>query len=942
MADMKALLPRNETERLQALHQLQILDTPAEAAFDALTEIAAQISGARFAALTLIDRNRQWFKSTFNFSEQENSRDTSFCSHAILTPHQLTYIPDTQQDARVADNPLVTCHDGLRFYAGAPLLLKDELALGTLCVFDTTPLTLTAAQQKSLMQLANQAVQLMNSRLLQQQSAEQNLHLQQEKSRIDAIIDGTNMGTWEWNIQTGSTVYNQYWYSILGMEPQPKSDVSVWRERVHPEDLPLTASALEQHFNAMTPFFDARFRMRHELGHWVWIHAVGRVMAWTDDHQPLLMFGTHRDISQERSQQQEVQRTRSHLQAIIDSSTEAALISTDVNGVIRLFNTGAERMLGYQAAELVGIATPAQLHDPAEIRARALQLSQEYQLPIDGFDVFVYKARHGTSETRQWTYIGKQGERKQVRLSVSAIRTEQGEIRGYLGVAIDITQLEQLHHALLLSEQRHRSMLENLPGVVYRCINDAQWTMLFISDEVEKLTGYPARSFIRNQKINFADLQVSEDLPLVREIVDRDLHNQARFSVEYRIRHANGAVRWVQELGRGIYDPHGELLYIDGFIWDVTAQKEAQLALRAGEQKLASLYQLAPLAILLSQFDSGEILNVNPQWYQLSGLNDEIPALPLPALLSFSPAQLEARQQSLASQASFGPIELELSHASGLQIPVVLSEVLIQNASGTAQVWSIIQDITERRRVEQMKNQFVSMVSHELRTPLTAISGALGLVSGGALGPLPDAMQPMLQIARDNSDKLTQLINDLLDIDKLVAGKMHFELQHCAVRELLTQSVQHNQPYADKFHTRLVLEPGPDAVLLLDPMRFHQIMANLLSNAAKFSPPGSVVAVQTSWSGPRLRISVQDQGPGIPENFRARIFEKFSQADAVDARQRGGTGLGLAIVKELTNRLGGQIGFDSEAGKGSCFYLEFAMADMEPAATGAAGTDLLH
>ncbi len=921
---MKALIPHNEAERLQALQQLHILDTPSEAAFDALTEIAAHVSGAGFAALTLIDRNRQWFKSTFNFCEQENSREDSFCSHAILTPQQLTYIPDARTDQRTADNPLVTCDNGIRFYAGAPLVLQNELALGTLCVFDTKPLELNAVQQRTLLQLADQAVLLMNSRLLQQQSAEQNLHLQQERDRMGAIIDGTNIGTWEWNVQTGTTVYNTYWYSMLGMAPVEHSDVSIWQSRVHPEDLDATYKILERHFDGSSPFFDARFRMRHQQGHWVWIHAVGRVMAWTEEQKPLLMFGTHRDITQERAQQQEMQRTRSYLQAIIDSSTEAAMISTDVHGVIQLFNPGAERMLGYKAEELVGIATPALLHDAEEIRVRAAQLSAEYQQPIDGFDVFVYKAWHGTSETRQWTYIGKKGERKQVRLSVSAIRTEQGELRGYLGVAIDITQLEQLHHALLLSEQRHRSMLENLPGVVYRCINDAQWTMLFISDEVEKLTGHPARSFIRNQKINFAELQLAEDLPLVREVVDRDLKNQARFSVEYRIRHANGSIRWVQELGRGIYDSSGELLYIDGFIWDVTAQKEVQLALRAGEQKLSSLYQLAPLAILLSQFDSGDILSVNPQWCELSGLHGE-PTLPLPALLSFSSSQLEQRQQALTGHASFGPVELELQHADGHQIPVVLSEVLIQNASGTAQVWSIIQDITERRRVEQMKNQFVSMVSHELRTPLTAISGALGLLSGGALGALPEVMQPMLQIAGDNSEKLTQLINDLLDIDKLVAGKMQFELQECAVRELLEQCVRHNQPYADKFGARIELTPGPDAVLALDPMRFHQIMANLLSNAAKFSPAGSVVSVKTTLIQNSFRISVADQGPGIPESFRDRIFEKFSQADAVDARQRGGTGLGLAIVKELTNRMGGQISFDSETGKGSCFYLDFLL-----------------
>lgn len=924
---MKASIPHNEAERLQALWQLHILDTPAESAFDALTEIAAQISGASFAALSLIDQNRQWFKSRVNFCAQETSRDESFCAHAILEPHELTYIPDATQDPRFADNPRVSGTDGIRFYAGAPLMLQQGIALGTLCVFDHQPMTLSAAQQKMLQQLANQVVLLLNSRLLQQQSAEQNLHLQQEKDRSNAIIDGTNMGTWEWNVQTGNTVYNRYWFDILGMQPQAQSDVSIWRSRLHPDDLQSTSDALEQHFSAVVPFFDTCFRMQHQDGHWLWIHAVGRVMSWTEDHKPLLMFGSHRDITQERAQQHEMQRTRSHLQAIIDSSTETAMISTDVHGVIQLFNPGAERLLGYQAAELVGCANPGILHDPAEIQARAAQLSAEYHQPIDGFDVFVFKARHGSSETRQWTYISKNGERKQVRLSVSAIRSDQNDIVGYLGVAIDITQLEQLHHALLLSEQRHRSMLENLPGVVYRCINDAQWTMLFISDEVEKLTGYPARSFIRNKQINFAQLQLAEDLQLVKDTVERDLTNHARFSVEYRIRHANGQLRWVQELGRGIYDPSGELLYIDGFIWDVTAQKEVELALRAGEQKLASLYQLAPLAILLTEFNSGEILNMNPQWFELTGFLDEMPVQSLPTVLAFSASQLEARQQALASMASFGPVELEVTHADGHKIPVLLSEVLFQNATGTAQVWSIIQDITERRRIDQMKNQFVSMVSHELRTPLTAISGALGLLNGGALGAIPDPMQAMLQIASDNSEKLKQLINDLLDIDKLVAGKMQFELRDCSVRELLTQSVRHNQPYADKFHTRIVLEPGPDATLLLDPMRFHQIMANLLSNAAKFSPAGSVILLRTELQQQRLRISVQDQGPGIPEHFRAQIFEKFSQADAADARQRGGTGLGLAIVKELTNRLGGDIGFDSETGKGSCFYLDFTLAD---------------
>jgi len=932
---MKAALPVNELHRLNALYQLNILDTPAETAFDALTELAVLVCGGGMAALTLIDRERQWFKSCCKFYERENSREVSFCSHAILTPQQLTYVPDARLDSRFADNPLVQKADGIRFYCGAPLVLHDDLAVGTLCVFDTQPKELTADQQKALRQLADQAVTLMKSAVLRAQSASQHQQLAAEKNRLDAIIDGTQMGTWEWNVQTGETFYNKYWFSMLGMEPQQHSTVEIWRSRVNPDDYPQAEQLLNSHFQGQSSFFDCRFRMRHEDGRWRWIHAIGRVMSRTSDGLPLMMFGTHHNVTDEIASQNEIQHTRSRLQAVIDSSTEAAMIATDVNGLIQLFNTGAERMLGYSAAEVLGQLTPAPFHDAREVAQRSAQLSAEFGQPIGGFDAFVYVARRGASETRQWSYITKSGQRKQVRLSVSAIRTEQGELQGYLGVAIDVTQLEQLNHALLLSEQRHRSMLENLPGVVYRCINDQHWTMLFISDEVEKLTGYPARSFIRNTQISFAAIQHPDDAELVRQVVETDLARHARFTIEYRMRHADGSWRWVQELGRGIYDTNGELLYIDGFIWDVTAQKKAEQALRSGEQKLAALYELAPLAISLTNFDSGMVLSVNPQWQQMTGLHSASDLPPLSALLSFDSATLAERNQQLLQQARSGPLELELTQQNGNQLAVAVSEVLFHDADGQAMVWSIMQDIAERRRIEQMKNQFVSMVSHELRTPLTAISGALGLLCGGALGKLPKAINPMLGVAAENCERLTQLINDLLDIDKLVAGKMAFALQPCDILPLLANCVSQNQPYAAKFDNLIEAPSGVAAKLQLDPMRCHQIMANLLSNAAKFSPAGSRIRVWTeSSTSLQLRICVADQGPGIPEHFRAHIFDKFSQADAADARQRGGTGLGLAIVRELTEKMGGQISYDSEPGKGCCFYLDF------PIITDSAGNDV--
>lgn len=245
----------------------------------------------------------------------------------------------------------------------------------------------------------------------------------------------------------------------------------------------------------------------------------------------------------------------------------------------------------------------------------------------------------------------------------------------------------------------------------------------------------------------------------------------------------------------------------------------------------------------------------------------------------------------------------------------------------------VIIDISQRKRVEQMKTEFVSTVSHELRTPLTSISGALGLLIGGVVGSLPESATRLLQIAEKNSRRLSTLINDLLDMEKISSGHMQFKLQACRAQELLQQALEANQSFADQYQVQLGLELPPDECwLYVDPERLQQILSNLLSNAIKYSPPQGRVTLALRL-GNGVRIQVQDQGPGIPAEFRARIFEKFSQADSSDSRQKGGTGLGLAISRELASRMGGSLNFDSEPGQGCCFYLDFPCLPIAPIST---------
>jgi len=287
-------------------------------------------------------------------------------------------------------------------------------------------------------------------------------------------------------------------------------------------------------------------------------------------------------------------------------------------------------------------------------------------------------------------------------------------------------------------------------------------------------------------------------------------------------------------------------------------------------------------------------------------------------------AQQKARlAQTMLSNVDHFTTELRLQHKHGHVVPVLLRGHIQRDPQGMAQrISGTLMDLTERKRVEQMKNDFVSTVSHELRTPLTSISGALGLIVGGALGAAPPAMQQMLEIAYRNSLRLGHLINDLLDMEKIAAGKMSFELREHSLGDLLEESLASNQALCEQHGVRCTLEHPADVLVWVDGLRLQQVLGNFLSNAVKFTPEGGEIRLHSSLRGTKVRISVTDQGPGIPEAFRSRVFEKFAQADASDSRQKSGTGLGLAISKELIERMGGTVGFDCVPGQGTTFWCE--------------------
>ena len=236
-------------------------------------------------------------------------------------------------------------------------------------------------------------------------------------------------------------------------------------------------------------------------------------------------------------------------------------------------------------------------------------------------------------------------------------------------------------------------------------------------------------------------------------------------------------------------------------------------------------------------------------------------------------------------------------------------------------------DVTALKHVDRIKSEFVSTVSHELRTPLTSIRGSLGLIAGGVGGKLPDAVKTLVEIAKNNCERLIRLINDILDIEKIESGNIPLDLQETALKPLLTQALAANEGFGTAKNVGLRLYcPDETLQVLVDSDRLTQVVTNLLSNAMKFSPPNETVEVHVSRAGLGVRVEVRDRGPGIPDEFRKRIFQKFSQADSSDTRQAAGTGLGLNISRAIVERLGGHLGFESEAGAGSIFFFELPLS----------------
>jgi PAS domain S-box-containing protein len=364
---------------------------------------------------------------------------------------------------------------------------------------------------------------------------------------------------------------------------------------------------------------------------------------------------------------------------------------------------------------------------------------------------------------------------------------------------------------------------------------------------------------------------------------------------------------------------------------------EAHRQVQAAARKLSLYSERAPIAVL--EVDAnGTILDINPAAENLFGYAAPELAGRNCFHMLLAPEEREATQawwqRIMAAGQPATTVAERCLRRDGLELACEWTVTPLVDDEG--RVGSVVmqgRDITQQRTAERVRSEFTSTLSHELRTPLTSILGSLQLLTSGALGSLDQDQTELVDLAERNGQRLLDLINEVLDIEKLESGRLSLVPETLALDDLVRESLRLNQGYADRFQVRLALDGEPPRLdVRADRKRLMQVMTNLLSNAAKFSPPGGAVEVAVRRDGERVRVLVSDRGPGIPEKFRPRIFGRFAQADLADSQIKGGAGLGLAICKRLVEMMQGEIGFEDRAGGGTSFFFELPVLRAEEAA----------
>jgi len=636
------------------------------------------------------------------------------------------------------------------------------------------------------------------------------------------------------------------------------------------------------------------------------------------------------DITDRKQAEWELKQQKELRETIFNESTDAIFLVDPKTRLIVDCNRRAVELFEVESkAELLGI------------EGRTLQ---KYSFTDEELDEITLALRQKGFWTKELEYISRQGKYFWGNIAAKPVKIADQEIN--LVRVTDITERQRIEAALLESEQTNRALIQSIPDLLIRMNRQGIYLDVRVNEGIKLFNPSAVR----------LGASIFDILP--REIA------QERFNL-IQTTLATGKVQ-IQEYQLEI---EGEIYYEEArivpcgadevliIIRDVSEQQAAlqerksmEAALRESEERFRRAFDDAAIGMALVALD-GRFLQVNLALCEITGyseaelLGNFFQDITHPDDLN---ADLEFIRQVLAGERRTYQMEKRYIHKSGHIVWGLLGVSVVKERQGNPLYFvTQVQDISERQKIDKIKDEFISIVSHELRTPLTAIRGSLGILETGVLDNRPEKAKYMLQVAVKNSDRLVRLVNDILDLERLESGKVELIMENCQVEDLMQQAVESVQAIANQANIKVELTPLV-AQIIASPDAIIQALTNLLSNAIKFSPPHSVVSLSAEFQNSKLfteenqtinqalissptqiLFQVKDRGRGIPADKLDTVFGRFQQIDISDARQKGGTGLGLAICKSIVQQHGGQIWVESTLGQGSVFYFTLPIVRKE-------------